>query len=422
MKRAQIIILILLVLISAPFISAIEIKLSKDSFQPGETLQAEITGNFISLKSENILIYKEGIPRSNPVISDLTNKEGIYYFYAILPKQEGNFSLKIENSQYFIEEELKTETISKNFTIKKTNQSSISVNPGFVVTAKDFSIKLKSLRGNINADTEFEAKQESRNFSLIEGVEKNIDFSISNLEPMQTNIKINDYNMPVFITKSTNESSITEFNELSFYPSEIKATLYPGQTYFYELKIFNVGNKNLTNLKISTDLDADLHPDSIKSIKTRSYEKINITITIPKGKSSLNGKITASFSNNNISIPVSFKITEKKEDINISAITSMINCNEVGSVCPDNEECNGVIRESKQGQCCLGNCIKMKSDNNYSITLILLLIAIAIVIFFIFKIKKRIKPKTTEEILKERTRQFRDRMNPKEVNRGLDRV
>ena len=116
-KNKLFLIILLLIFLITPSILALEIKLSGDSYQPGETLQAEITGNFVSLKLENVLVYKEGIPRSNPVISDLTYQDGIYYFYALLPKQEGNFSLRIEDSQYFEQENLKSDTIIKNFII-----------------------------------------------------------------------------------------------------------------------------------------------------------------------------------------------------------------------------------------------------------------------------------------------------------------
>jgi hypothetical protein len=96
MKRGIFIVLFVLLI---PTISAIELSLSKTNYNPQETLQAEITGNFISLTSENILIYKGDAVHSTPTISDFTKQGNTYYFYSLLPTQEGNYSLRIENSQ-----------------------------------------------------------------------------------------------------------------------------------------------------------------------------------------------------------------------------------------------------------------------------------------------------------------------------------
>ena len=51
---------LLLIILLMPLISAIDIELSKTDYTPSETLQAEITGSFISLRLENILIYEDG--------------------------------------------------------------------------------------------------------------------------------------------------------------------------------------------------------------------------------------------------------------------------------------------------------------------------------------------------------------------------
>lgn len=63
MKKSISLLFVLLLVI--PAISAVDIKLSKASYQPQETLQAEITGNFVSLANENILIYEQNTPRSS---------------------------------------------------------------------------------------------------------------------------------------------------------------------------------------------------------------------------------------------------------------------------------------------------------------------------------------------------------------------
>jgi len=198
--------IILLVLLTINLISAIEIQLSKDHYQPQETLQAEITGNFIDpLTIENIFLYKEGIPRTMPAISDLTKFQDTYYLYMLLPNQESNFSIKIENIKYTQAGTEKTEPIIKEFKIQRTNQSALQINQGFIKTTKDFSIKIKSLYENQDISAEFETQTHA--FSLNEDFEKTISFSITGIEPGKTNLKINDYNIPVFIIKKTEQET-----------------------------------------------------------------------------------------------------------------------------------------------------------------------------------------------------------------------
>jgi len=162
--------MIFLILIFIQLTLSLEIKMSKDSYQPRETLQAEISGNFISLKSENIMIYKENKVHSEPIIQGLTKQDRVYYYYAVLPNQEGNFSLRIENAEYIKSGDIVSDTIIKNFTIKQTNESSQSINPGFIFTKKDFSIKIKAL--NKDQDISISFENYTYNIFLFEEFEK----------------------------------------------------------------------------------------------------------------------------------------------------------------------------------------------------------------------------------------------------------
>lgn len=214
--------LLFVLLLAIPAISAVEIKSSKDVYYPQETIQAEITGNFIdALTKDNLLIYKQGVPRPYPVISDLTKQGNIYYFYAILPNQEGNFSLKIENIRYTESGVEETSAIAKEFEIKKTNESALQINPGFIKASIDFSVKVKSLYKNQEISATF--KQQTQNLSLIEDSEKTIQFSIMNISAGKYNLSINSYIIPVFVTEEavinntiinqTNQADINQTNQ-----------------------------------------------------------------------------------------------------------------------------------------------------------------------------------------------------------------
>jgi len=205
--------LFILILFIIPTILAVNIDLSKQSYDPQETLQAEITGNFISLTNANILIYKKDAVHSTPVISDLTKQSGVYYFYAILPNQEANYSIKIEGAQYIESGQTKTDTITQEFTIKKTNNSILQINPGFVKTSEDFSIKITSLNNNQDVSAELESTGEIQSFSIIQDIEKTASFTIPTTTG-KTNLKINDYNIPVFVIGTSQEPE-TEKNQTS---------------------------------------------------------------------------------------------------------------------------------------------------------------------------------------------------------------
>lgn len=333
LRKETLVSLLLVLLLLIPNILAVNIELSKTSYQPQETLQAEITGNFISLTSANILIYKQDAVHSTPVISDLTKQGDIYYFYAILPNQEGNFSLKIENSQYTESGQTKTDIIIQDFIIKKTNESALSINLGFIIASEDFSIKVKSLNNNQDVSAELESTQETKNISLIQDSEKTLSFSISATESIKTNLKINDYNIPVFIIEKTQPST-------------------------------NQTNQSETN---------------------QSIPKINI---------------------------------ENKTQEEIAAL----NCIDLGEKCEDNEKCDGETVSSLDGSCCVGEC-KEKKETSYLwiIGVVILVILATLIWFFYSRARKRQYPKSTEEILKEKSEDFGDRMQGTEVTGNVTR-
>ncbi len=326
------IIALVLIIFLIPTILAIDVSLSKTSYQPQETLQAEITGNFISLTNENILIYKGEAVHSTPTISDLTKQGNIYYFYAVLPNQEGNFSLKIENSQYTQAGQTKTDTITKDFKIKRTNESALSINQGFVITSEDFSIKVKSLNNNQEISAILESTKEIHNTTLIEDSEKIFSFSVLAEETIKTNLKINNYNIPVFIIEKTQP-------------------------------IINKTNKSEIN---------------------QSEPKIDIE-------------------------------NKTKEEI------AALNCVDIGEKCEDNEKCEGEIVSSLDGSCCVGDCIEKKQKSYAWIIGVIILIILATTIWFFYsRARKRQAPKSTEDILREKSEDFDERMSG-EVSGSLGR-
>lgn len=404
----------LILIISISSIEAVEITLSKEDYSPLETLQAEITGNFISLNQDNIYIYNNLEPRPVPVISDFFYNNNIYYYYAVLPKTEGNYSLKIIDSQYTVEGDLTSESLTKDFLIKKTNYSytSLSINPGFIVSSNDFSIKIKSPFKNQLVNIDFIGTSIKKNVSLIEDQEKSIDFSINDINIENTVIKINDYTIPVFLL---NVSGVEEKKELSFFPKSLDATVIAGNSYFFQVLIENTGNKNLTDIVLSNNIGLLITPDTIPTLPRYEKKLINISINISKNaKNNISGRIFADYEQKTSSIDVFIALTKNQSNVNLSGTTILpdLSCSKLnGLVCIYPEKCTGESTESLEGPCCIGEC-KVDSSGGKSNNWVLGIIALVIIglIGFVLYKTSRKKPKTAEQILDDKTKRFEKRM------------
>jgi len=415
--------IIFLALLIVPSILAVEIVLTKDSYSPRETLQTEIKGNFISLNSDNILVYEGDKVHSEPLVKGLTKQNNQYYFYAMLPNKEGNYSLKIENAEYISLGKIKSDALVQNFTIKRTNASALSINPGFIFTNQDFEVTIKSLE--VGQKVSLTLENITKNISLSEETEETIKFLISDLKVSQTTLKINDYSIPVFITKKINNSD-EGIKRLDINPERLTGVLVYGQNYFFTIVLQNSGNENLTNITISNNFNSLINPTSISLLKPGDSARVNISLLV-KNKSNFSGEITVDYSDSKVIIPLSFEVTENKTQVNITSgtgITQSLSCAYIGRICLDTQECNGTVTSSLEGSCCQGECTdKVVSSYNWVYGVLLLLVVAVLLGYFYYKTKKNQKQKSPDELLREKSHQFKERMNPnREVSGDLNRT
>ena len=94
----------------------------------------------------------------------------------------------------------------------------------------------------------------------------------------------------------------------------------------------------------------------------------------------------------------------------------------MGDKCEDTEKCDGEIVSSLDGSCCVGEC-KEKNQKSYAwiIGIIILVIVATLIYYFYSKSRKRQFPKSTEDILDEKSSRFDDRMSG-EVSGSLGKV
>ena len=128
MKRG-ILLLVFIVISQIVSVNALDINLAKSSYLPGETFQAEISGEFSKpLTASNIFFLNEQgkeIALAFYLIEIVKSKD--YYVYVDLPLQSGKYSIAIKNALYY-----------ENGTLKGTEKKiNFQVNESIALTYKD---------------------------------------------------------------------------------------------------------------------------------------------------------------------------------------------------------------------------------------------------------------------------------------------
>src|SRR4030042_1383839 len=311
-KEGAVLVLFALVFSSLFFLaSAAEIKLSKEVYQPSETLQAEISGNFLeAVTPENIHFYRE---RNVPVEYDILKLGDRYLLYALLPSKEGNYTLSIEDIRYEESDVVLEKNIAREFKIQKGNESYLTINPGFVVAREDFYILVESQESR-QLDVSFLGGKQT--VDLIGEKEKKIYFSVSNVTNYTAaNISLLSYSIPVLIFP--NQSSLIEETlDFRFNPLEFETAVLKDGKFTFVVAIVNFGTKNVTGLNISynSSLSVKITPEFIPLLESREKQFINFTISSNK-TGNFTGKIIASSSNFTAELGLRVMVTENKSEL-----------------------------------------------------------------------------------------------------------
>jgi len=429
---------IILNLLALNLILAANIQLTKDSYYPSETLQAEISGNFIdTIKLENIGIYKENAAHKTPVEAGLVKSDNKYLYYALLPETAGNYSLKIEGVRYYQENNQTNQPIIKNFTIIRTDTSYLSFTPGAIAATTDFSIKIKAYNQEQTVNVEFLATGQKESFSLGDGNERTIYFSISSIKNFtKSSIKINSYTIqamiaPPLFTQENQTINITELNLslediIDVSPREINATILPDISYDFEVSVFNRLTKSIKDINISSsDEEVNISPATIEELETN----YTIKITITSDEDIEDGFVRLTYQNSSIEIPVRIKIVENESEVTYTLPLSIENktCTERGGVkcnAEKNEQCTGTLTYASDGLCCLGECQVKKASKSW-IWGIVILVILAIAGYFLYKQQKKVPGgEKAEEIFKKKAEEYKERMEagPEEVRKKLTKI
>jgi len=420
---------LLFILLTFQLVSAAEIELTKEVYHPGEVLQAEIIGAFPDgIILENLGLFREDQVHKTPTDSDITLDEGIYKYYATLPFIEGNFSLKLQNTKYFIGYETLEGDVVKEFKIEKTNESYLSIDKGFIITRNDFEVKVRGINGIQDVDAEFEATGETKEIRLITNQEKIIFFSIDGIENFtKSNLKINDYDIPVYVYPKENggngDDEPVEFfldDYLIFSPSNLNITVLKNTDYSFNIELKNDANISFEDpfdVEVEDENGFTIDPVIINSIDDEETIDISLTINIDEN---IDTNLIIGNETDYVRLPIHAIVTEEEDKVDISLSQECAASG--GTICTSGQTCDSQEVVLSQGiKCCLGSCIEEEGGGTGWVWGLLILLLLGIGGYYFYTKIKKGEMKSPKELLAQRTKNFKARTQGKEVTKGLSR-
>ncbi|MFA4953484.1 MAG: hypothetical protein WC584_04640 [Candidatus Pacearchaeota archaeon] len=409
---------ILLLVFILNFISAVEFDI-KSYYNQGETLITKISGNFIDTISKGNIFFYEDYVRV-PIQYDIAKIEDEYYFYAILPEKQENYSVSIEDVKYYQGSRIIEDDIKRNFSTT-SELADFSLNPGFVITSEVFSLNIQNLQDSKNTiNINYDGKETE--IELKSGEKKTINFRVENvnqdsLKYIQLSSGKTNYNVPVYVFTNEPQNALGE-KGLKF---EITKPEISMSTNFEKKKIIylkNTGEEDLENISLS--LTDELKPyvnlslEYIGKLKENSSGQIELTIKSREDEKYIIGEIKAKIGGETYAfgtiylnfikdyIPASGD-NETSDGGNIILTKT---CDELGGkVCAEGETCEGETADSFEGDCCLSKTCKVAAASStgkivgWSLVIIILLF---VVWFFMKKYRGAKGPLTILEKAKGR--------------------
>lgn len=404
--------------------------------QPGETIIATITtpGEFTKQIEPSDITFLEG-RKEVSFESDITFYNGTHYLY-IYTTRQGDFSIQIENILYKEADELKASTIKRNFTIKEntlineeTNETSteiLSIKPGFVFTTQTPTIKLIN-KGTATLNITYG----TTSLSIKSLATKEIITVPTQIFSRLTISSYKDFSIPIIYPPADPTFVLPQEQlDLKQDPELLLTNLFTNTETKETIQLFNLGDENITNIQITSELTF-IEIKQLEDMPPRGIQNLTLTFN-PKNpghfQSRLNVVYTQSGEQNILLIPLSLFVLPEGSDPGDFAVSDKT-CTEIsGTVCTENQNCEGSASFTKNGEyCCVGTCqaiAKEESGGGYSwIWAIIIFIVLGGGAYYFYKRQKKIKPKKPEEQLKESTEKFAKRLEgtkeTKRVTGGL---
>ncbi|MFH1608052.1 MAG: hypothetical protein ABIA78_02870 [archaeon] len=375
--------LILLFVFSITLISAIQFDMNSE-FDQGETLLAKVSGNFVEpILKENIKFFRGHVRIS--LDADVTKINDEFYIYAsLLGKTQNDYSIVIENVKYMQGAEIIDKDIVKNFSITN-NTADFSITPGFISTNQDTNIEVQNLQDSeIIINIEIENSSEGENITLNRdsltlksGEIEKVLVNVGSLEePTFRIIKFKTANLEYEISVyAFSKKEIEEPKQTSFkfepFESDVKmATNSETERIIY---FYNTGETILDNVTFT--ISDSLAPylslliEETQDIDSDSNVEIKLLLTSDSDEKSVSGQIKAKAEEEYAYSVVYLDFIKDYIPIDgedeIIIITSTKTCEEEsGTICEQDQECDGETIYAKDDKCCLGTCGERQSTTS----------------------------------------------------------
>jgi hypothetical protein len=394
-----------------------------EDLQPGETFLANIStvGEFTRQITTSDIKFYEG--RKEVFFeSDITFYNGTFHMY-VYTTREGNFTMEISQILFKEGGELKEATIEHplNISTKPNSEENkswteiLSIKPGFIFGSPSPTLKLIN-KGNI-----------SLNITLL-------DKSIS-LEPLQTHEEIitpedafstirvssyKEFDIPIIHPTYNGTFVPTEKkHDLKYNPELVLMNIILGREATASIELFNFGENNLTNLRISSDVSF-LDVSELENIPPRGDHNLTLTFS-PESPGHIKGNVFILYNqlgeDNNVSIPLSlFVLPEGSTEENFAESNETCE-GKGGLVCADGEICNGAATFTKGPvYCCLAACVPdPKGPGNSEWGLgwvvgVIILLGLGGLGYYFYRRTKKTKQKKPDEKLKESSEKYNKRI------------
>jgi len=413
--KLKIVVIFLLLLL--PLASAVEFSM-KSNFSQGETMIAKVSGNFQKPPFKGTTKFYRGHVRVpiDPYIAKINDE---FYIYAQLPENQDNYSLVLEDVKYYVGSLISEEDLVQNFSITG-NLADFSVNPGVIITDKDFSLEVQNLQPSkltIQVATKImEGTKETENqgfFASLFGTEtidkdtdgefsvtlksgeiEKIKFKLEDIEnPVLKTITLSsentEYEIPVYVF--LNESPTKEkAREFAFDQPELNFTMSTNSNLIKIVYLINEGEDDLENITLT--LSDSLKPyvtlskTEIEDLKEDKQAKIELTFNSGSEEKIIEGQIKAKESSGSQDIytyvGISFNTLASYTEE-----TGTKTCSEMkGTICSSSQACDSDEVNAKDDKCCLTECQEVgTSSTGKIIGWIIVLAVIGFLGWFYFK-------------------------------------
>lgn len=387
MKR----LILFFILLSIPLASAISTDL-KESYQQGETLILEISGNILEPLSLENIQFKRGHVVVGNFNYDLKKVGEKYHLYAQIPFMENNYTLFIKDISTTVNGLNRIIDYSQNFTVSET-KIPYSINPGFIISNNQEPLDF-TITSYIDKTQEINLDFPNEHTLTLNPGQNQVTLQTQSATGFKK-IKVGDYTIPIYISE---QLTITETENISveFSPRIIRSILLYGETKIYPFQLKNLGNSPARNLAFNFDTNLfEITPSSIPTILPSEIKSFNLSLKIQDQPfSAIIGLFAGNFSREllvNITYTENntLAVTPYLED-NFTQ-TSGFYCSELGgSFCTADEACSEDSVNSLDGLCCTGTCEKQESkETSFAwVGWLLAIIVIAILVWLGLKYKK----------------------------------